>query len=358
MAERRVLVVDDNAALVDNLSEILSDAGYEVVGAASCAEARARGADPFSVALVDVRLPDGSGIALARELKEQRRDAEIILLTGHASTESAAEAVRAGAFAYLVKPVATPDLLLTIEQATRKTAVSEENRELERRTRRAERLAAVGTLAAGLSHEIRNPLNAAGLQLKVLERRLQRASGVDPSVFEPLQLVQNEIDRLSKVLEEFLQFARPRELELSSIDVAELAGGVLALLEPQAQTAQVKLERRLERAAPISADGGRLKQALVNLVLNAIQAAPAGGWVRVETGERGDNVVLMVEDSGPGVPEHLRERIFEPFFTTKEGGSGLGLPLVYAIAGQHDGTLRLETGEVGGARFVLTLPRR
>jgi signal transduction histidine kinase len=358
VAERRVLVVDDNAALVDNLVEILDDAGYATTRAASCAEARAAAPAGFEVALVDVRLPDGSGLLLAEELKGAARDAEIILLTGHASTESAAQAVRAGAFAYLVKPVATPDLLLTIEQAARKVALTNEKRDLERRARRAEKLAAVGTLAAGLSHEIRNPLNAALLQLTVLERRMKRIDGLDPSVFEPLELVQTEIQRLNKVLEEFLQFARPREIERAPVEIEPLLGRVADLLEPQAQAAGVALVRQIAAPVTLSADATRLQQALVNLILNAIQAAPAGGQVRVEAAARADEVEIAVEDSGPGVPAHLRERVFEPFFTTKAAGSGLGLPLVHAIAQQHDGSVALEDSAAGGARFVLRLPRR
>jgi signal transduction histidine kinase len=347
---RRLLLVDDNPAFVDNLAEIFEDHGYEVQRAGSCSEARGIGG--FDVALVDVMLPDGDGTKLAAELKEQAPGGEVILLTGHASTESAAAAVRAGAFAYLVKPAGTSDLLLAVEQAMRQVRLAEEKSELARRAQRAEKLAAVGTLAAGLSHEIRNPLNAAALQLTVLERRLKKVAGLPESIFEPLSLVQSEIARLNKVLEEFLQFARPRELAFARVDVDAVVGAVVHLLEPQAAGANVRLERRGTQAPPINGDAGQLQRALLNLVLNAIQAAPTGGWVRVETDTASDETVITISDSGAGVPEPLRERIFEPFFTTKEGGSGLGLPLVHSIVQQHGGTLSLE----GPSRFVLRLP--
>jgi two-component system sensor histidine kinase HydH len=150
MTERTLLLVDDNAAFVDNLAEIFEAEGYVVRRAGTCAEARKQ--TRFDVALVDVMLPDGDGTKLAGELKSATPDAEIILLTGHASTESAAAAVRAGAFAYLVKPAAIPDLVLSVEQAMRQMRLAEEKRDLGRRAQRAEKLAAVGTLAAGLSH--------------------------------------------------------------------------------------------------------------------------------------------------------------------------------------------------------------
>ncbi len=134
-ARPRVLLVDDNAALVENLAEVLEDAGYAVRAAGSCAGAlrTAADADGFDVALVDLRLPDGDGTALAPRLKELAPEGEVVLLTGYATLESAVAAVRAGACAYLVKPCATGELLLTVEQAMRQVRLHAEKRELARR---------------------------------------------------------------------------------------------------------------------------------------------------------------------------------------------------------------------------------
>jgi len=349
------LLVDDNAALVDNLAEVLTDVGYAVKQAGSCAEARTLAHSGFDVALVDLRLPDGDGTALARELKESCPDTQVVLLTGHASTESAAAAVRVGAFAYLVKPTPPHDLLLTVAQAVQKVRLVTEGRELTRRAHRAEKLAAVGALSAGLSHEIKNPLNAASLQLLVLERRLKRIGNLPADIFEPLAIVQGEIKRLASFLDEFLQFSRPRELSRAPLCGADMVRSVANLLEPQAQAAQLRLEVACDDEAHLQADVARLQQALVNLVLNAIQAAPPSGWVRVSCRTVPEGVQFLVEDSGPGIPEEVRERIFEPFFTTKEAGSGLGLPLVHSTVQQHGGTLTVDRG-TAGARFVIHLP--
>jgi DNA-binding response OmpR family regulator len=192
VSQGRILLVDDNVDLVDNLGEILEDEGYKVLRAISCATARARAAEGFDVALVDLRLPDGDGTALAAELHQTVPGAEVVLLTGFASVESAAAAIRAGACAYLVKPCAVPELLLTVGQALRQVRLQAEREELTQRAQLAEKLAAVGRLTAGLSHEIRNPLNAAALQLSVLERRIRRLSedGQAP-LLEPLVLVRD-----------------------------------------------------------------------------------------------------------------------------------------------------------------------
>jgi len=188
----RVLLVDDNAALVDNLRETLEDEKYTVRSAATMAEALRAAQGGFDVALVDLRLPDGEGTELTERLRREHPDAAIVMLTGNATVETAVAAVRAGAFAYLVKPCTTPDLLLTLEQALRQVRLQAEKRELARRAQVAEKLAAVGTMTAGLSHEIRNPLNAALLQLEVLARRVRKLPADSQAhLLEPLQLVRD-----------------------------------------------------------------------------------------------------------------------------------------------------------------------
>jgi signal transduction histidine kinase len=366
----RVLIVDDSAGLVENLSEILEEAGYAVRGAATCAAAVPAAVEGFDVALVDLRLPDGDGTALAPRLKELSPDGEVVLLTGFATLESAMAAVRAGACAYLVKPCATQELLVTVEQAMRQVRLHGEKRELARKAQVAEKLAAVGTMTAGLSHEIRNPLNAAALQLSVLERRLQRLpADLHGPLLEPLTLVKDEIRRLDHILEDFLQFARPREFVPRAVEVGPVVARVLDLLEGEAERRRVTVVRELDpgRALPpVAGDEGRLRQVLVNLTLNALEATPEGSAIRVACFEepsdptrQGDAglVGISIEDSGPGVEPALRDRVFEPFFTTKAKGSGLGLSIVHAIVAQHGGTISIEAGEAGGARFVLRLPR-
>jgi len=358
MAEpRTVLCVDDNQELCENLREILEDAGYRVRVAATCSEALDAVQDGIDVGLVDLRLPDGDGVALTRRLRELAPDAQMILLTGFATIESAAAAVRAGAWAYLVKPCSTPRLLLSVEQAVRQIEHLEERRELVRRARLAAKLAAIGTLTAGLSHEVKKPLNAAALQLMVLDRRIGRlAPESQAHLREPLQLVQDEIARLNRIVEEFLEFARPREPRKLPTDLPALLERVTALLAPLAAQARVRIDGRWPASLELAGDEGHLRRAVVNLALNAIQAATAGGVVRIEARAEADDVLVAVEDSGAGIPDELAHRIFEPFFTTKESGSGLGLPIVHGIVEQHGGSLSLERGDLGGARFVIRIP--
>jgi two-component system, NtrC family, sensor histidine kinase HydH len=356
----RVLVVDDNAALAENLRDILQEAGFAVRAAGTCAEAHSVARAGFDVALVDLGLPDGNGTELAQELKDASPDSEVVLLTGHATMESALDAVRAGACAYLQKPVNPPELLMTLETAMRHVRLHSEKRELARRAAMAEKLAAVGTMTAGLSHEIRNPLNAAALQLVVLERRVGKLPAAEQGpLLAPLHLVRDEIRRLDHILEDFLQFARPREFYPKPVEVLPVLDRVLTLLGGPAEKRHVQVIRDFEAVPPVAGDEERLQQVVMNLGLNAIDAVPDGSWVRVScrVGEDPDQVEILIDDAGGGVPVEIRERIFEPFFTTKAEGSGLGLPIVHAIVTQHGGTITVEDAPEGGARFALRIPR-
>src|ERR1700687_3754626 len=146
----RILVVDDNPAFVDNLAEILKAQGYAVSSSLSCSAALVEAKKGFDLVLTDLRLPDGDGTSLAHQLKQTNAESEVILLTGYGTIESAAAAVRAGAWAYLLKPCDTPQLLLTLDQAMRQVRLQHEKAEFARRAQVAEKLAAVGTLTAGL----------------------------------------------------------------------------------------------------------------------------------------------------------------------------------------------------------------
>jgi two-component system sensor histidine kinase HydH len=355
----RVLVVEDNAAFLDNLRELLGDAGYQVTGASSCREALECVREGFDVALVDLRLPDGEGTELARDLKEKVPECEVVLLTGFATLETAVAAVRAGACAYLMKPCAPNELLLTLEQTMRQVRLQAEKRELARRAQVTEKLAAVGTLTASLSHVIRNPLNAAALQLSVLERRVRRlAVEQQPALLDPLLMVRDEIRRLDHALEDFLQFARPRGFRPEPVDVMALLRRVVDFLGSQAEARRVRLELDGDAASlpPLRGEEERLRQVLINLTLNALEASPEGGLVRLSAHREEDMLRLCVDDTGAGVPPELRTRVFEPFFTTKEEGSGLGLSIVHSVVTQHGGSLEVTSSPAGGARFLLRLP--
>lgn len=354
---KTVLIVEGDRDLGSRHHELLQSAGYRVLRMAGSAEALAS-RDEFAVAVIDVQLADGDGSLLASELKRRQPDCEIILLSDTVTLESAVAAMQAGAWDYLSKPGSADSLLLTVHQALRHVALAEEKQQLSRRSVIAEKLAAVGTLAAGLSHEIRNPLNAASLQLTLLERRLRRLGSEQAApLLEPLELVQQEIRRLNQIVADFMQFARPRDFTPVRVDLLAVVDSVLVSLQPQATRAELQVLREIEARPQVEGDASLLQQALLNVAQNAVEATPRGGVVRIRLSEDVGSALLRIEDSGSGIPESIRPRIFEPFFTTKETGSGLGLPLVHSIIEQHRGTITIEDSPLGGATLLIRLPR-
>jgi len=332
-----VLIVEDNRSMAENLAEILEDQGLTVRTAQDCASARIAAAAGFRVGLVDVRLPDGDGIQLASELKTLAPRSEVILLTGFATLESAIAAVRAGAWAYLVKPCAPTDVLMTVGQALKQIALVEEKDELERRAQLSEKLAALGAMAAGLAHEVRNPLNAALLQLQIAQRRVREGAPARAAL-EAIDVVGSELVRLNRTVEDILAFARPGGLLLAQADLRGTVDAVGTLVGPEASASALRLEVRTPETPLLALyDEDRLKQVLLNLLRNASEAAAPGGEVLVTLRPQGSWAEIEVEDSGLGIPPGIDP--FQPFATTKERGTGLGLATVQRIVCDHGGSV-------------------
>jgi len=234
---------------------------------------------------------------------------------------------------------------------------SEEKLVQRERQIQAERLVAMRTLSAGLAHEVRNPLNAARLQLELLERRLRRQLGDDNKLVEPSELASHEIARLTALLDDFLAFARPPELHLHDHDVGEICKHVVELERMLADKRGV----RLELAAPVTTiaqvDTGKLHQVIQNLVRNALEATPPGGHVRLAVLGGDNEVHVTVADDGPGIPSDVLPRIYEPFFSTKDTGTGMGMAIVHSLVTIHGGSIHVDTGPKG-TQFEIVVPQR
>ena len=467
MERQRILVVDDDSALAENVAEIVGDAlpvDVEVTDRLNEALLRIRDRR-FDLVLSDVRLPDGNGTDLVEPLRARWPQAEVVLITGDATVASAIAAVRGGAFAYVLKPFSPPEMLeiarralaqarMTIERERLRdelersekrhrqvieavpalvlaldgkgriaiwnarleettgfsraemigqpgeplvsaggvrplaikgkrgasaerlvrwetARVSSEGaggetwtyavgtdvtaeQEMLRRTLRAERLAAVGTMAAGLAHEVRNPLNSAALQLQVLRRRLARGELARDSLDGVAALVEDEIRRLERLVSDFLLFARPRPLERRPTDIGDLCRGVATLLGPEAEASKVRIDVEVGAdLQPLEVDPERIRQVLQNLMRNSLEAMPAGGVITVRAHATASQVEIDVADTGPGFGEDTP--IFDAFFTTKSIGTGLGLSIVHRIVTDHGGSVRVRS-RPGDTCFTIALP--
>ncbi len=480
---RRVLIVDDNAELVDTLKAVIASGipGIAIDTAVSGAAALVMAQSGFDVAIVDVKLPDVSGVDLISPLRTSSPFSEVLLLTGFASVDAAIGALRSGAFAFVLKSFRPEELISIVEQALTKVELKREREELERRYRDlvevtdvlvvalsgtdevalmnrkaaslanttsdqalgrpmldawipaedhsamraalevtrgqsraaevetaftenpampskakrirwhlsrsresgdlvygigidvterralekraadAEALSAMGELAMNLAHEIRNPLNAAVLQLHLLTRNLDRIEADETTrgaLKDRTRIVGDEIGRLNRLLTEFLELARPRGIAREPVHVPRLADEVLDLEEESAKGRGVTIVRDLPKDGCVAiGDREKLKQVIINLVVNALEAMKQGGTLTVRVRPEGERVMLTIEDTGPGIAPELLTQVFDPFFTTKEAGTGLGLSIVRKIVvDQHGGDVEIDSERGKGAKVIVSIP--
>jgi two-component system NtrC family sensor kinase len=228
---------------------------------------------------------------------------------------------------------------------------------------RTEKLTSLGKLSASIAHEINNPLAGILTFAKLIVRTLEQGTPDDATrraLVKHLLLVQRETERCSAIVRNLLDFARERPLALKDVSVNHVVDEAVQLLGNQIQIQGVTLEKTLRQVPPVDADFGQIRQACVNVIMNACEAMSRGGKLVIETAlvEGGKWVEMSFQDTGPGIPPDHLSRIFDPFFTTKERGTGLGLSVVYGIIERHGGKIELQT-EVGkGTRIAIRLPPR
>ena len=229
---------------------------------------------------------------------------------------------------------------------------------LERQLRQSEQLAAIGKMTSQIAHQINTPLATLGLNAAYLRTEVaRRLGGADPAIEEVGDAIAEEIDRLKRVVNDYLRFARLPQPAPSEESLAELLRGLLDFLEPEARERRVRLEAELGRdPAVVPLDADLLRQALLNLVRNSFEAMPAGGILRVRLRRREDVWELELEDTGRGIPPEALPRIFDPFFTTKKDGTGLGLAHTRRVIEEHGGTIECRSRCGQGTTFTVRLP--
>ena len=217
----------------------------------------------------------------------------------------------------------------------------------------AERLSSLAEIASGVVHEVRNPLGAIKGAVEILEDEIPE----DSPRREFARIAKVEVERIDKLVHEFLRFARPPKLSKAHADINDLLDSVVQLLDQQAKAAKVVIKRDLAVGLPrVEIDAEQIMQVLLNLAINAVEAMPEGGTVTFRTLREGEVVAVEIEDTGGGVAPDVIDHIFDPFFTTKDRGSGLGLSIAHKIVAQHNGRLSAENRPTG-TRFKLTLDR-
>jgi len=217
----------------------------------------------------------------------------------------------------------------------------------------AERLASLGEMVAGISHEIRNPLGIINSTAELLKQKLAHTD----SEVQLADVIVQEAGRLNGIVTDFLDFARPQAPNLMPCRVDEVLEKNLTFLAPEINKSGYEIYKRFATDVPeIQADPGLLYQAFLNILINAMQAMPEGGAIYIELSARKHMLTIVFSDEGPGIPDETLNKIWEPFFTTKDKGSGLGLPIVKKIIEGHGGALEIDNGPGKGAQVTITLP--
>jgi len=216
------------------------------------------------------------------------------------------------------------------------------------------RLSAIGRLTSGVAHEVKNPINAIVVHLEVLRQKMKE---IDPDTKRHVDVIGSEIQRLDRVVQTLVDFTRPVELRLSDMDLRKVMEDVVLLASPAAERHKVTIEREAsQEPLPVRIDADLVKQAILNIVLNGVQAMPEGGTLRLAAKREGDGATIMVRDQGAGIPENIRDKIFNLYFTTKSGGSGIGLAMAYRVVQLHHGSLEFTSIIDHGTTFYLRFP--
>jgi len=384
-----ILIVDDDENTRETLSLIFEQKGYQIETAGTGQEAIEKAQKRFfNVALLDIKLPDMQGIELLAPLKEKHPDMAMIMVTAHASLETAVSALNKGASFYITKPFNMDEVLSTIREVLEKQRLVIENRQLLRDVQRelaeriraeerkekletqllhAQKMEAIGTMAGGIAHDFNNLLMGilgnVSLMLFDIESNQQNYDG--------LKRIEQCVQRGTELTKQLLGFARGGKYEVKPTDLNEIVNNSSDMFSRTRKeiTIHGKYETQLW---VVEVDRGQIEQVLVNLYVNAWHAMPGGGDLYLQTEnvilgendlkphyvEPGKYVKVSITDTGVGMDEATRQRIFEPFFTTKEmgRGTGLGLASVYGIIKNHGGMIQVYSEKGEGTTFNIYLP--
>jgi signal transduction histidine kinase len=231
---------------------------------------------------------------------------------------------------------------------------AESVRRIEDEIELSRRMSASGRLTRGVAHEVKNPINAIVLHLQLLQNKLQQ---IDPDTRRHMEIIDSEIHRLDRVVQILVDFTRPRDLHLEDTDLRRVLEDVALLATPDAEQHGVSMTRDLAKEPlPVKVDVDFMKQAILNVVLNGIQAMPQGGKLSLSVRKEDDFVLTEIQDEGGGIPAELQEKVFELYFTTKESGTGIGLAQTYQILQWHYGSVDFESIQGQGTTFRLRIP--
>lgn len=358
----RVLAVDDEEDARKLINAILGNS-YVLELAANASEALVK-IKEFKPDLVlsDLKMPGEDGMTLLANIKSYDPTISVVIMTGYADKAVAIQAIKKGAFDFLEKPFSPDELRMTVARAADKIAMSRSLRAAEIKAYDNARLAALGEMAAGVAHEVNNPVTIIQGYARVLKKMAKTKTLALDKVEEISEIIDRTSVRISKIITSLRKLARPDTQDFNDISVKEIIDDTLGLCAERFKNSGVDVRSgELPLNLTLFCNQLQLSQVLLNLMNNAYQAVSKqeGSWIELSVKDLPDSVQIRVTDSGSGIPEELREKIFKVFFTTKEVGvgTGLGLSLSRQMIENHKGTLDLDV-ECPNTSFVITIPKQ
>jgi len=365
----KILIVDDDVNVRKTFSKILKLKGYTVEGAGSYSEALSSvKAQFFNIVIIDVRLPDASGLELLKAIRELNEDIVPIMATAYASVSSSIEAVNQGAYSYITKPVDMDQALMIIERAVEKQRLSMENRRLLQELKSAnEKLKELdkrkSAFVANVSHEFKNPLTTIKESLSLV---VDGAAGeINSKQKKVLTTGKDNIERLLRLVMDLLDLSKiesgKMEMKREEIDLVSLVNGIVSQYEGEISKKKQAFKKDIpQKLGSIWADKDKLTEVIINLLSNAIKYTPSGGNITVKLEEKEKEVRFEISDTGPGIPKEHFQSVFDKFeriTAEKEEGTGLGLPIAKDIIELHKGKIWVESESGKGSKFIFVLPR-
>lgn len=375
-----ILVIDDNAATLKTLSAGLGDIGYRVTTASTGKKAlEVIGKKPFNILITDIKLPDISGMEILEAAKEINPETVVVMITGHASIETAVEAINEGAYAYILKPVAITELETIINNALREQRLLIENRKLvenlqqsnkrlEEANRKLEQAShAKSDFMAKMSHELRTPLNSIiGFSEVLLDDKMAPEDKATHDEF--LRYIHVSTKHLLNLIDGILDLSKVESgkitLDLGYFDLAVLVEDVKMTVLPMLMAKKQKLETGIDDNIPlIFADEAKMRQILFNLISNAHKFTPEGGKISLNCKLANPQLIhCSVADNGIGINPRDHQRIFEEFgqaesnTSARNQGAGLGLSIAKRLVELHGGSIWLDSKAGSGSNFVFSIP--
>jgi signal transduction histidine kinase len=373
LKQMTLLIVDDEIEFRSTLAKRLLKRGLHSLQAPdgeTCLTMLAK--QPVDVVVMDVMMPGMNGIDALFKIKKHYHETEVILLTGNANTQDGVEGIKSGAFDYLTKPVEFEHLLGKIVQAYDKIisdreqkAAKEYKARIEQQMIATERLAALGTLAAGVAHEINNPLaiinESAGYLRTVLQKKDLAEIPYKASFDKALEKIEKSVKRARTITHQLLADVGKKEQVLAEIDMQALVNETVQLIRRDAESKGIQLNLEVDRnQRTLWADPNQIRQVLINLLNNAIHATDEDGEIIVRLQSTDTGAAIDISDTGTGIPKENLERIFEPFFSTKAPGEGTGLGLFVSrdIVEKFGGELTVESKLGAGTCFRIHIPNQ